>query len=110
MTKEKQEQSSHTTIDIKLNQVLDNQQYNKKETGEIKNHLVELNHRTEKLELQNTKEAIRAETNKEWQEKENKRIESESKLSRFWITTVLALMTLIATGVAVSVTAATQLL
>ncbi len=98
------EKNKDVDISIALNTLLDSQQYIRKDVGKVKDHLVTLNHRTEKLELQNMKEAVRAETNKEWQTKENARLEESTKFSRFWITTILALMTLISTGVAVIVT------
>ncbi len=91
-------------ISIALNTLIDKQEYIGRDIGKVKDHLVVLNHRTEKLELQNLEEKIRSEVNKEWQRKENARIEESTKFSRFWITTVLALMTVISSGVAIVVT------
>jgi hypothetical protein len=91
-------------ISSSLKTLLDNQQYIRKDVGKVKEHLAEQNHRIDKLEIQNIKEATRAEVDKEWQKKENERIENKTEGSRFWMTTVLALMTLISSGIAIAVT------
>lgn len=100
MSKEEQE----TSISSTLTQLLDSNTYIRKDIGEIKGHLSTQNHRLDKLEVQNIKEVTRAKVNKEWQDKDNQRTREESKVSKFWITTVLSLMTLIASGTAIIVT------
>jgi hypothetical protein len=94
----------HPEIFTSLQTLLDNQQYIKKDIGKVKDHLATQNHRLDKLEIQNIKEATRAKVDKEWQIKENARVERESKLSRWWMTTVLGLMTLVSSGIAIAVT------
>jgi len=87
-----------------LTSLLEGQQQGNKKVGKIEKHLETLNHRTSKLEIQNIKEATRNEVNKEWQNKENDRIENKTEVSQFRITTILAAMTLISSGIAIAVT------